>query len=47
MSAIAWIVSVVGMILFIGGLFLYGWLARHDRPPRPTKPYREWGQNDE
>ncbi len=44
MSDPGWLFALflAAVVVFVGGLFLYAWLRRNRRPPKPTQPYREW-----
>jgi hypothetical protein len=37
-----WLAFSVAVIVAIGCLWWFGWLRRNQKPPKPTRPYREW-----
>jgi hypothetical protein len=30
------------MVVAIAGLWWFAWLRRKHKPPKPSRPYREW-----
>jgi cytoskeletal protein RodZ len=37
-----WLALSLGVVLAIGLLWWFAMLRRNRKPPKPTRPYREW-----
>jgi hypothetical protein len=39
---VIWLALSVAMVVGIACLWWFAWLRRNRKPPKPTRPYREW-----
>ncbi len=41
-GSMMWLAFSLAVIVAIGCLWWFAWLRKDRRPPKPTRPYREW-----